>query len=126
MSGTFTATDGTTGNWAAATASSFSGTYTGTINSSINPSPVPVNVSLVLSETSGVDIMGTATLMHSTCFQSLAFNGGVNGGSFQMLDATDSLIVGGVQVSPSQFVFNYYVNSGCSAGDSGSGTLTAQ
>jgi hypothetical protein len=126
MSGTYSASDGTTGNWAATTAPSFSGTYTGTINSSVNPSPVPVGVTLVLIQNSGVDIMGTATLTHSACFQSLSLNGGVNGGAFQMLNSTDSLTLGGVQVSPTQIVFNYYVNSGCSSGDYGGGTLTAQ
>ncbi len=126
MSGTFSASDGTTGNWAGTTASSFSGTYTGTINSSVNPSPVPMGVTLVVTQNSGVDIAGTAMLTNSSCFHTLSLNGGVNGGSFQMLDSTDSLTLGGVQVSPTQIVFSYYVNSGCSSGDHGGGTLTAQ
>lgn len=135
MSGNWTASSGDSGTFTGYKSSSFTGSYTGSVNSTVAPSPIPVGVSVTVTQDSSFNLTANATLTNSACYTSLTFTGHTIGGIFYLTNtassaaAANSVIVVGIQSNPSTpntFQAGYQLVAGCDSGDYGTGTLTKQ
>lgn len=129
MSGNWTSSSGASGTWQGQTANSFTGNYTGTANSTVSPSPIPIGVSLAVTQDASHNLTASATLTNSSCFTTLSLNGHAVGGAFYLTTSSGALVVGGIEDNfnaPNTLLFGYQIVSGCGAGDQGQGSITKQ
>jgi hypothetical protein len=129
MSGNWTSSSGASGTWQGQTATSFTGSYTGTANSTVAPSPIPIGVSLTVTQDTSYNLTASAALTNSSCFTTLTFSGHAVGGALYLVNPSGSLVVGGIENNfnaPNTLLFGYQILSGCGAGDKGQGTITKQ
>jgi hypothetical protein len=120
------------GTWQGQRTFNFTDLYSGTINSTLSPSPIPVGVSLSVTQDASYNLTASATFSNSPCFTSLSFSGHVVGGAFYMTDSTSSIVVYGIGGSAFSVIlsrplqFGYKILSGCDSGDQGQGTLSTK
>src|SRR5271170_7795614 len=128
MSGSFTGSDGDTGNWTGTQFQSLSGTYGGTLSGTPPPSAFSA-ITLAVTQGPAPNYVTTATaaFTNSPCYRTLSLTGNVYGGSMFLHDSSNAVFFAGVETSASSpMQLAYFINSGCGADTSGDGALNQQ